>query len=136
MNSTDTRVKEFLMLSKAAKKKINLPFSAELFVLLELKHNKQSTASTIADKYGITIPAVMHKLDSLVNNGYLERRVNDSDKRKKHYNLTDKAEIYLEENRKVIDKKISNLFDYLGEKDTEEIFRLMNKIIEMEEEKC
>ena len=128
----DKEVKEFLDLIRGAKHKINLPGSIEIFLLLEIKFKNNVTASSIANKYHVTIPAVMHKLDDLVSNEYLTKRTCDKDKRKKYYSLTPKAELYLEENRQIIDYKINNLFSYLGP-DKDELIRILKKINEMED---
>lgn len=124
-------VKEFLDLLRQAKHKINLPGSIEVFLLLELKFHENITASEIANKYHVTIPAVMHKLDSLINDEYLIKVVDEKDKRKKYYYLTPKANMLLDDNKKIIDNKINNLFDYLGD-DKDELIRILNRIKEME----
>ena len=126
-------VKEFLDFIRAANHKINLPCSIEIFLLLEIKYHENITASVIADKYHVTIPAVMHKLDSLINDEYLIKTVDEKDKRKKYYHLTPKANLLLADNKQIIDNKINNLFDYLGS-DKEELIRILNRIVEMEDE--
>lgn len=126
-------VKEFLDLIRSVKHKINLPGSIEVFLLLELKYHKDLTASMIANKYHVTIPAVMHKLDSLVNDEYLIKTVDEKDKRKKYYHLTPKAEMLLDDNKKIIDNKINNLFNYLGS-DKDELIRILTRISEMEDD--
>ena len=128
----NNEVKEFLDLLRKTKHVINLPHSIELFLLLEIKCDKNITASGIANKYHVTIPAVMHKLDDLINNGYLIKTKCTKDQRKKYYSLTPKANLYLEDNRQIIDYKIQNLFDYLGS-DKDELIRILKKINEMEE---
>ena len=128
----NNEVKEFLDLVRKTKHKINLPHSIELFLLLEIRCDKKITASGIANKYHVTIPAVMHKLDDLVENEYLIKTTCDKDKRKKYYSLTPKANLYLEDNKHVIDYKIHNLFNYLGE-DKDELIRILKKINEMED---
>ena len=128
----DSEVKEFLDLVRLAKHKINLPGSIEIFLLLELKFHDKITASEIASKYHVTIPAVMHKLDSLISDEYLIKVVDEFDKRKKYYHLTPKANMLLEDNKKVIDMKINNLFSYLGS-DKDELMRILKRISEMED---
>ena len=128
----DNEVKEFLDLARAAKHKINLPGSLEIFLLLEIKFHENITASAIAEKYHVTIPAVMHKLDSLINEEYLIKVVDEKDKRKKYYHLTPKANMLLDDNKQIIDNKINNLFNYLGDKDKNELIRILNRIKEME----
>ena len=125
-------VKEFLDLVRSANHAINLPGSVEIFLLLEIKCHKFITASEIASKYHVTIPAVMHKLDSLINDDYLIKIVDEKDKRKKYIELTPKAVMLLDDNKKIIDDKINHLFDYLGS-DKEELIRILNKIVEMED---
>jgi len=130
---SSNEVKEFLDLLRGAKHKINLPGSIEVFLLLELKFHENITASEIANKYHVTIPAVMHKLDSLINDEYLIKEVDSLDKRKKYYRLTPKANMLLDDNKKIIDNKINNLFDYLGS-DKDELIRILKKINEMEDD--
>ncbi len=125
-------VKEFLDLVRAANHRLNLPGSIEIFLLLEIKYHENITASQIADKYHVTIPAVMHKLDSLIEEDYLIKEVDTKDKRKKYYRLTPKANMLLDDNKLIIDNKINNLFNYLGEKDKHELLRILKKISEME----
>ena len=131
----DNEVKEFLDLVRTAKHKINLPGSIEIFLLLEIKFHDKITASEIANKYHVTIPAVMHKLDSLISEEYLIKVVDEVDKRKKYYHLTPKANMLLDDNKKIIDNKINSLFDYLGENDTKELMRILTRIKEMEDDK-
>lgn len=128
----NNEVKEFLDLVRSTKHKINLPGSIEVFLLLEFKFHENITASEIANKYHVTIPAVMHKLDSLVNDEYLVKEVDNVDKRKKYYRLTPKANMLLEDNKKIIDNRINHLFDYLGS-DKDELIRILKKINEMED---
>lgn len=126
-------VKEFLDLVRQANHKINLPCSFEIFLLLEIKYHDKITASEIANKYHVTIPAVMHKLDSLISDEYLIKVVDEVDKRKKYYHLTPKANMLLDDNKKIIDNKINNLFDYLGS-DKDELIRILKKISEKEDD--
>ena len=126
-------VKEFLDLVRNVRHKVNLPISIDVFILLELKFHERISASELANKYHVTIPAVMHKLDSLIEENYLIKVVDEKDKRKKYYSLTPKANMLLEDNKQIIDNKINNLFNYLGEKDKTELFRILTKIVEMEE---
>ena len=126
-------VKECLDLIRSVKHKINLPASIEVFLLLEIKFHENITASEIASKYHVTIPAVMHKLDSLINDGYLLKIVDEKDKRKKYFSLTPKANMLLEDNKQIIDNKINSLFDYLGEEDKNNLIRILLKIKEMED---
>ena len=126
-----SEVKEFLDLIRSVKHKINLPGSIENFLLLEIKYHENITASEIANKYHVTIPAVMHKLDSLINDEYLIKVVDEKDKRKKYYHLTPKANMLLDDNKKIIDNKINSLFDYLGN-DKDELIRILKRIKEME----
>lgn len=130
--SDKNEVKDFLDLVRLANHKINLPCSIEVFLLLEIKYHKNITASIIANKYHVTIPAIMHKLDALINNDYLIKSVDEFDKRKKYYSLTPKANMLLDDNKKIIDEKINNLFNYLAS-DKDELIRILKKICEMEE---
>ena len=74
----------------------------------------------------------MHKLDSLINDEYIIKIVDEKDKRKKYFELTSKAVMLLDDNKKIIDDRINHLFDYLGS-DKEELIRILNKIVEMED---
>lgn len=55
------------------------------------RHNSDAiTASKVANLMDVTLPAIMHKLTILENEGYVVRSSSEVDKRKKFINITSK----------------------------------------------
>ena len=84
--------------------------------------------SEIAKRLKITLPAVTHKMNKLVDDGYLTRRDSTSDHRVTYVLLTDKGSKYLESIEEDYYAKILKLMKRLGERDTDTLVRLLNKI--------
>lgn len=84
--------------------------------------------SEIAKRLKITLPAVTHKMNKLVDDGYLTRRDSKSDHRVTYVLLTDKGSKYLESIEEDYYAKIFKLMKRLGERDTDTLVRLLNKI--------
>ncbi len=79
--------------------------------------------SEIAKRLKKTLPAVTHKMNKLVDDGYLT-----SDHRVTYVLLTDKGSKYLESIEEDYYAKILKLMKRLGERDTDTLVRLLNKI--------
>lgn len=100
----------------------------DVFLMMDIKED--SSACVLAEHYKVTIPAIMHKLDSLEKRGYVSRVVCENDRRKKSIILTEKAQELLVEVRSIIMSQLKEMFERLGDKDTNELLRIMNRIVE------
>ena len=86
------------------------------------------TPSQIADKLGITLAAVTHKINSLEEQGFITRSSSSDDRRLVYVNLSEKGRLMFDQMKKYYNKKINGMVEYLGAKDTKELIRLITKI--------
>lgn len=84
--------------------------------------------SEIADRLEVTLPAITHKMNSLVNDGYLTRRESDADKRVNYVLLTEKGLNYINSIAEQYYENMQKLISHLGERDTAVLFRVLKKI--------
>lgn len=87
--------------------------------------------SAIAKRLKITLPAVTHKMNNLQTLGYLDRRDSVKDQRVTYVLLTEKGKSFVESVKDEYYDNILNLIDRLGERDTNTLFRLLEKINEL-----
>lgn len=99
-----------------------------LMLILDLSKNQQVTTSMVADKLGVTLAAVSHHINSLVEEGYIERQISPDDRRVIFLNLTKKGMTFVLELKKKHHQKINALAQYLGKDDTQKIIDLLKKI--------
>ncbi|NYE56690.1 MarR family winged helix-turn-helix transcriptional regulator [Carboxydothermus ferrireducens] len=83
--------------------------------------------SDLSQRLNITPAAVTHMLNSLEEGGYIERIRDAKDRRIVMVRPSAKGKEILEQGKKEILKRFSGLVEYLGEKDTSELIRLLNK---------
>lgn len=98
------------------------------------KHGKVS-ASELADFYGVTIPAIMHKLARLENNNFIERRGDEIDKRIKYIFLTDETEQECMKIQQRRNELIKEYFTFLGVEDQKVLEHLILRSIQFLEAK-
>ncbi|MCU0104671.1 MarR family transcriptional regulator [Acholeplasma vituli] len=84
--------------------------------------------SAIAKRLKVTLPAITHKMNKLVDDGYLARRDSKSDHRVTYVLLTEKGQAFVESVQDVYYARIQKLMKHLGEQDTKTLFRILNKI--------
>lgn len=107
----------------------------ELRIIKVLYETKDTlvTASLLAKKFGFTIGAVMHKLEYLETNGFIEKQVMPSDMRSKYYSLTPKAIQIYEANMGIFEGDKINFLKKFGNKEAI-LEETLQKIIEFMEE--
>ncbi len=84
--------------------------------------------SVIAKRLKVTLPAITHKVNNLVGQGYLTRRDSKSDQRVSYVLLTEKGNEYVESLHDDYYLKVFKLIKHLGERDTDVLFRILTKI--------
>lgn len=106
---------------------------AERHLLLLLCNNYRETPikpSELAKKTGVTLPAISHQINNLEKLGYIERLSNPKDKRVSLISLSEKGKKVDEEFKKTSLANIVDIFEYLGEKDSKELIRIISLISE------
>lgn len=105
---------------------LNLKWHHVAFLLCIEKDN-EVTASHLSNKFMMTIGGAMHILDDLMMEELIEKKVLE-DKRKKSYNITKKGKNILDKINDKHDELKLELMDYLGEEDSKEFIRILNRI--------
>lgn len=101
----------------------------EVGVLAYLVFEKNNvTPGELSERINVTSARIASILNSLENKKYIQRNVNDTDKRKILVTVTEEGKANVEEAKNKLINKISSVFEQLGEEDTKEYIRLVSKI--------
>lgn len=116
--------------------RLNSDFSlprGEAMMLLYLSKYKDINPSYLSDKFGLSRSSITGILNSLEEKKYIKRIIDINDRRKMKVNLLDKGEAFI----KKMNENHLNIFDKIinkiGNKDTKELIRIINKITESED---
>lgn len=131
----DKLQKQIHLIRKARTKEYGLLQNSDANILRhiarhEKKHGIKPTSIKISQQLGITQPTITPMLDRLLKNGYISKEVSPTDKRAKLLSITSEGYDLLRENSDAEKKQIEKLVSYLGEEDTRECIRLLQKVTE------
>jgi len=98
-----------------------------LLMVCELKNGQPITMSKIANKIGVTLAAVTHPINTLEKQGLIKRLSDSDDRRFVIIELTKKGSAQTVKLKKEFAKKTQVLAEFLGEKDTKNLIRLVKK---------
>ena len=114
-----------------------LKHSESFFLLLisTLNDGKPVTPTEAAEKLDVTMAAITHHINSLESQNYITRTLSEDDKRVWFINLTDKGKETIKIIKKEHRNKLSELIEYLGEKDSAKLIYLIEKISKFFKEK-
>jgi DNA-binding MarR family transcriptional regulator len=101
-----------------------------LFLVCELKNGQPVTISEIANKIGVTLAAVTHQINTLEKQGLIKRLPGSDDRRFVIIELTKKGRAQVVKLKKEFAAKTKILAEFLGEKDTKDLIRLVKKMSE------
>ena len=107
---------------------------ADIMVLLCVAFcdmNQKVKLTDVAKTLKVTLPAVTHKVNDLVKKQYIEKVQSESDLRVVYIKLTEAGKSYVESIRDDYYKPIEQLTKHIGEEDTKNLLRILNKISEM-----
>jgi len=96
-----------------------------------LKNGDPVMPSEIAEKTGVTMSAVTHQVNALESSGLIKRIQSKDDRRVVTITLSKKGIEKVEKIKKEFIHKIKKFSDYLGEKDTRELIRLIKRLSEI-----
>lgn len=102
-----------------------------LFCVAFCDINQKVKLTDIANRLKVTLPAVTHKVNELVNKNYVEKVPSANDLRVVYIRLTTTGKHYVESIRDTYYKPIEVLSKHLGEEDTETFLRILNKVSEL-----
>lgn len=104
-----------------------------LFLVYELKNGQPVTTSEIAKSTGVTLGAVTHQINAMEKQGLITRLSDTNDRRIVLIELTKKGSEQIVKLKKEFFQKTQTLIDFLGEKDTSDLIRLVKKLSEFGE---
>ena len=102
-----------------------------LFCVAFCDINQKVKLTDVAKTLKVTLPAITHKVNDLVEKNYLEKVPSEKDLRVIFIKLTETGKNYVESIRDDYYKPIEQLSLHLGEEDTKNLLRIMNKISEI-----
>ena len=85
----------------------------------------------VAKTLRVTLPAITHKVNELVEQGYLEKETSQKDLRVTYITLTPKGKTYVESIKEEYYRPLKLLVRNLGEEDTQALMRILDKISKM-----
>lgn len=85
--------------------------------------------SQLSSYFKITAPAVSQIMRKLEDQGYIERIIRDEDRRSVYVKVSEKAIKEIKTIQAHMDKTLIDMIDYLGEEDTDELIRLLDKVL-------
>lgn len=100
-----------------------------IFMLSAMYNREPVKPSDIAKKMGVTLPAVSHHINALEKEGYIERLPDSKDKRVLLITLSEKGRNLDDQMKEKFFQNICGLVDHLGEEDSNELIRLMKKVV-------
>jgi len=101
-----------------------------LLLIYELKNGQPITISEIANKIAVTLAAVTHQINPLEKLGLIKRLSDSGDRRVVLIELTKNGRTQVAKLKKEFAKKTQILAEFLGEKDTKDLIRLVKKMSE------
>jgi DNA-binding MarR family transcriptional regulator len=99
-----------------------------LFKVAKINNGQPVSPSEIAFKLSVSMSAITHQINSLEKQGLIGRLQENKDKRVVELILTPKGLREVKKLEKEFSKKLKILTDYLGEKDTRDLIRVIKKI--------
>jgi DNA-binding MarR family transcriptional regulator len=102
-----------------------------LFCVAFCDQNQKIKLTDGAKTLHVTLPAITHKVNDLVEKKYLVKENSTKDLRVTYIKLTSEGRSYVESVKEEYYAPLKVLVDYLGEKDTDELMRLLDKVSQM-----
>lgn len=117
---------------RAGRKPVGGMPHGEIMMLKRIRMNSSDaegiTISALSELMEITKPAVSQIINALEDKGYVERVTRKNDRRLVYVRLTEYGEECLNREFRLMMEKMNRVFAQMGEKDTEELLRLMEKL--------
>lgn len=117
------------------KKNFSRPLIGEGQILICLIENNGLTPGTLSDISELGSGRVANILKSMEEKGYIVRKKDNNDKRKVLVYITEEGKKWHNENKKMVEEEVDNILKYIGENDTKELIRILNKITDYNDKK-
>ena len=102
-----------------------------LFCVAFCDTNQKVKLSDIAKTLRVTLPAVTHKVNDLVEKNLVEKENSAKDLRVTFIRLTSEGRNYVESIKEDYYRPLRVLVKYLGDEDTEHLMRILDKISQL-----
>jgi len=99
-----------------------------LFCVAFCDMNQKVMVTDISKRLKVTLPAVTHKVNELVEKNYIEKVPSEKDLRVVYIRLTQEGKTYVESIRDEYYRPIEILVEHLGQEDTQTFLRLLDKV--------
>lgn len=102
-----------------------------LFCVAFCDMSQRVKLSDISKTLRVTLPAVTHKVNDLVEKNYVEKENSPKDLRVTYIRLTPTGKAYVESIREEYYQPLHEVVRYLGDEDTKSLMRILDKISQM-----
>ena len=102
-----------------------------LFCVAFCDTNQKVKLSDVAKTLRVTLPAVTHKVNDLVEKNYIEKESSTKDLRVTNIRLTPEGKQYVESVKDEYYRPLQVLVKYLGDEDTDNLIRILDKISQL-----
>lgn len=99
-------------------------------ILLYLTIENGLTPGILSEITALGTGRIANILKTMEEKGYVIRKKDEKDKRKVYVYVTEKGKIWHEKNKRKLDEEVKNLLNYLGKEDSLELIRILNKIVD------
>ena len=117
-----------------ARHEIQKQMMGEMLVLGFLQQHGQSTPGELSKALQVSTARTAAILNNLEKKGFIIRTPSATDRRKTEINSTKRGIEVLNQGFAFLEQRISKLLELLGEADSREMIRILNRIIEIEPE--
>lgn len=101
----------------------------EMFVLKFLRHRVQTTPGEISEALQVSTARTAAILNSLEKKGFITRTPSATDRRKSDIRSTERGIAVLEHGFALMEQRVSQVLELLGEEDSRELIRILNRMI-------
>ncbi len=102
-----------------------------LFCVAFCDLNQRIKLSDVAKTLRVTLPAVTHKVNDLVEKRFIEKEGSSKDLRITYIRLTHEGKAYVESIQEAYYQPLKQLVKHLGDEDTQALMRILDKISQM-----
>lgn len=99
-------------------------------ILLYLTLENGLTPGILSEITELGTGRVANILKTMEEKGYIIRKKDEKDKRKVYVYVTEKGKQWHNENKTKLDEEIKNVLNYIGQKDSIELIRILKKIVD------
>jgi len=93
--------------------------------------NQKVKLTDVSKTLRVTLPAVTHKVNDLVNKKYIIKETSAKDLRVSYIRLTEEGKKYVDSIKDVYYQPLQKMISHLGEEDTKALINILDKISQM-----